>query len=140
MPEFRSVGRGVYRGCGSHAAGPTTGVTMRKQQTKDRDTPVLVITIRPDVCKVMKWKPGDYVEVLEVVGENAVCVRRVVYQSGKVDQWKLIPQDKGKPNPSLLVKATMNDYTHRAIFPGELMMHRPLWEEKDGDLWLAFEA
>jgi hypothetical protein len=140
MTEFRSIGRGTYRGSGYRSRGPQTGVTMRKQGRKGTASPVLVITIRPDVCKAMKWKPGDYVKVEEAIGENIVVVKRVVYVPGTPDQWKLIPQDKGKPNTSLLVKATMNNETSTSIFPGELTAHVAIWEERDGDLWLAFEA
>jgi len=140
MTEFRSIGRGTYRGCGSHSRGPQTGVTMRKQGRDKTSAQVLVICIRPDVCKVLKWKPGDYVEVEEAIGESIIVVKRVIYTHGKPDQWKLISQDKGKPNTSLIVKATMNDETCKAIFPGEVTIHHAIWEEKDGDLWLAFEA
>ena len=137
--EWESVGRESSHGRGCSAK--LDGVRLRLDNKHVEGPPGMRITISESVMKQLRWKTGDRIAVDMNFQSSAIRIRRVTEVKPKT--WKLTGTDKKRPQgiiATATVRPTITDKARKAIFPGQVTLHETTWEERDGDLWLLFEA
>ena len=136
--EWESVGRQSSRG---GVSARLEGVRLRLDKPHNDGPPGLRITIGEPVMRSLRWKTGDRIAVEMNLQDSVIRIRRVNNNDPKT--WKLAGTDKKRPSgicATASVRPTITDKARKAIFPGNVTSHETTWEERDGDLWVLFEA